>query len=185
MNQYELTKIAGAVIAALLLIVGTKTLIEIRMAGHAKHTKIAGYKLPEPTAKGAPAAGAAAADSFSPAKVVAALATAKADNGKDLFKKCSTCHTVDKDGKTLTGPNLYGVVGRAKGSVAGFGYSEGLKGKGGNWTFEELALFVNNPKTYAPGNKMSFAGLPAVADVADLLAYLRTLADTPAPLPGK
>lgn len=188
MNQYELTKIAGAVIAALLLIFGTKTFIEIQQAEYRKHNKAVGYTLPAPkaTAAAAPAGGAAAdAGAFSFAKVAEALPTANAENGKDIYKKCSSCHTADKGGKTLQGPNLWGIIGRPKGSVAGFGYSEGLKGKGGEWSYEHLAQFVNNPKGFVAGTKMQFAGLAAPAEVADLLAYIRTLADTPVPLPAK
>lgn len=188
MTQYELTKIAGAVLAALLLIVGMKTFIEIRMGHHGGHAGFAGYKLPDASSSSAGVAGSApgpATGTFSVTQVAEALPKANADNGKDIFKKCSTCHTVDKGGKTLTGPNLYGIVGRPKGSVAGFNYSDAIKSKGGAWTYEDLAQFVHNPKGFAAGNKMSFAGLPAAGDVADLLAYLRTLADSPAPLPGK
>ncbi len=187
MTQYDLTKTAGAVLAALLVIVGMKTFIEIRMSSHGHDKAVLGYTLPDPSTTGgaAKASAAPAAAAFSVAQVAEALPKANADNGKDLFKKCATCHSVDKGGKTLSGPNLFGVVGRPKGSVAGFGYSEAIKGKGGAWTYEDLAQFVHNPKGFAPGNKMSFSGLPAVGDVADLLAYLRTLADSPVPLPGK
>ncbi len=188
MNQYELTKIAGAVIAALLLIMGTKTFIDIQQAELRKHAKSAGYTLPAPKAISAGTGGAAAtadAGGFSFAKVAEALPKANAENGKDIFKKCGSCHTVDKGGKTLQGPNMWGIIGRPKGSIAGFGYSESLKGKGGDWTYEHLALFVNNPKGFVAGTKMQFAGLAAPAEVADLLAYIRTLADTPPPLPTK
>ena len=134
---------------------------------------------------GATTAADAGAAAFSFAKVAEALPKANVDNGKDIFKKCASCHTADKGGKALQGPNLWGVVGRAKGSVAGFGYSEPLKAKGGEWSFEHLAQFVNNPKGFLAGTKMVFNGLAAPGDVADLLAYLRSMADTPAALPSK
>lgn len=187
MDQFELTKIAGAAICALLLIFGPKTIIDIRQAEHGGTHKAAGYALP--VAKAGAAAGAttaAPADAgFSVAKVTEALAKANVENGKDIFKKCSSCHSADKGGKALQGPNLWGIVGRAKGAVTGFGYSEALKAKGGEWSYDHLAQFVNNPKGFLAGTKMVFAGLNAPADVADLLGYLRSLADTPAPLPAK
>jgi len=187
MNQYELTKLAGAVLCALLLIFGTKTLIDLRMAGHGDSHAANGYKLPvaKTAVAGSGGAAPAAPAGFAYAKVVEAMAKANADNGKDIFKKCGSCHTADKGGKALQGPNLWDIVGRAKGSVQGFGYSESLKAKGGEWSYENLALFVNNPKGLISGTKMVFAGLAAPEEVADLLAYLRTLADTPVPLPSK
>ena len=84
----------------------------------------------------------------------------------------------------MTGPNLWGIVGRPKGSQEGFNYSAALKEKGGEWGYEELANFIHNPRSYIPGNKMAFAGIRDNAEIADLLAYLRTLSDNPPPLPS-
>lgn len=187
MTQYELTKLAGTVISALLLIFGTKTFIDIRNASHGHGGPVMGYALPAPaeSASGGAAAEAPAADAgFSFAKVAEALPSASTENGKDVFKKCTACHTVDKGGRALQGPNLWGVVGRPKASVAGFNYSDPMKNKGGDWSYESLAQFVHNPKSYVSGTKMVFAGLSSTQDVADLLAYLRTQADSPAALPG-
>ncbi len=89
-----------------------------------------------------------------------------------MFKKCTACHTIDKGGANKIGPNLNGVVGRAKGSVAGFGYSDDIKGKGGNWSEADLATFIHDPKAYAPKTKMVFAGVKDPADLANLIAYL-------------
>ena len=108
---------------------------------------------------------------------------ASPDNGQDTFKKCLTCHTPQKDGRNGTGPNLWGIVGRKPGSHAGFPYSEAMKSHPGNWTFEELAKYLHDPKADIPGNKMAFAGVKDDAELADLLVYLRKLADSPAPLP--
>ncbi len=79
---------------------------------------------------------------------------------------------------------MWGLVGRPIGSHAGFNYSEAVKTKGGEWTYDHLANYVHDPKSYIPGNKMAFAGVKDNADLADLLAYLRTLSDNPAPLPN-
>jgi cytochrome c len=112
------------------------------------------------------------------------LAKADAEKGKALTKVCATCHSFDKGAPAKAGPNLYGVVGRPKGSMEGFAYSDGMKAKGGNWTFEDLDAFITSPKTFVPGTKMGFGGEPSAEKRADIIAYLRTLSDNPVPLPA-
>lgn len=183
MDSFEVSKIAGAVLAALLVIVGSKTFIEIRE--HGAHTEKAGFELPAPKVAAAPAAGETAAPASGKiefAQIAGLLPAAKADNGQAIFKKCAACHSADKGGASKVGPNLWGIIGRKAGSVAGFGYTDAMKGAG-DWSFQHLAEFVHNPKATVPGTKMVFAGLPEAGDIADLLAYLRTLSDSPAPLP--
>lgn len=97
-------------------------------------------------------------------------ASADAAAGEKVYAKCRACHKLD--GNDATGPHLNGVVDRAVASSAGFGYSDALKNKGGNWTPEALDHFLLNPKADAPGTKMSFAGLPKAQDRANLIAYL-------------
>ncbi|MEK9725610.1 MAG: cytochrome c family protein [Rhodospirillaceae bacterium] len=111
------------------------------------------------------------------------LASAAADAGEKVFKKCKACHTVEKGGKNTVGPNLWNVVGRAKGSGEGFSYSDAVKGLGGEWTFADLNAFLENPKGFAKGTKMSFAGLKKPEDRAEVIVYLRSLSDSPKPLP--
>lgn len=186
MDSFEMSKIAGAALSALLLIFGTRTLIEIRSEGHAPKHEV-GYELPMPkeAAAGASKDGAQAAAAFDAAKVVAAIATAKPDAGQAVFKKCTACHNVDKGGANKIGPLLWGVVGRPKASEAGFAYSDAMKAKGGSWTYDDLANFIHSPGSYVKGTKMSFAGIADANDLADLLAYLRAQSDSPVPLPGK
>lgn len=113
------------------------------------------------------------------------LAAANAEAGAGVAKKCAACHSFDKGGANKVGPALWGVVNRPIASHEGFAYSEALAGKSGDaWDYEHLNAFIHNPKGYAPGTKMSFAGISKDSDRADLIAYLRTLADEPAPLPG-
>ncbi len=194
MDSFEFTKIAGATLAALLLIFGSRTIIDLREHGAAPHDSNHGYKLAAPkeapAGSAAPAAGGsadapAAGGGLDVAKVVAALPTAKADSGAAIFKKCATCHSADKGGANKVGPGLWGVVNRPKASHEGFGYSDAMKAKGGNWSYEDLARFIHSPGGFVKGTKMVVAGIPDAGDVADLVAYLRTQADSPAPLPGK
>jgi cytochrome c len=101
-------------------------------------------------------------------------AAADAAAGEKVFAKCKACHKVD--GTDGTGPHLNGVVDRAKAASAGFGYSDALKAMADTaWTAENLYAFLENPRGYAPGNKMSFAGLPKSEDRVNLIAYLATL----------
>ncbi len=102
-----------------------------------------------------------------------AFASADVKKGETVFRKCAACHRVD--GKNATGPHLNGVVGRAVASVADFSYSDAVKKLGGDWTPERLDEWLKDPKAYAPGTKMGFAGLPNVQDRADVIAYLATV----------
>jgi cytochrome c len=111
------------------------------------------------------------------------LASATVEAGASVFKKCRACHTVDEGGPHRVGPNLWNTVGAPQAAKDGFTYSEALAGKGGTWTYEELNRFLINPKAYAPGTKMSFAGIRKAADRADVIVFLRSLSDSPPPLP--
>ena len=113
------------------------------------------------------------------------LASADPAKGADVFKKCQACHTANQGGANGTGPNLYGVVGEAVGQGAGgFAFSDALKGKGGNWNWDSLGQWLTSPKKYAPGTKMTFAGLSNPQDRANVIAYLNTMSAHPLPLPA-
>ena len=104
------------------------------------------------------------------------LAEADAGKGAKVFNKCKACHSVE-NGKNGTGPHLYDVVDREVDAVSGYGYSGALKNAATTWTPEELDEFLTNPKGYAPGTKMAFAGLKKPADRANLIAYLQTIGE--------
>jgi cytochrome c len=100
-------------------------------------------------------------------------ASADAAAGEKVFGKCKACHKMD--GSDGTGPHLNGVVDRQKAASAGYGYSAAILAVASeSWTVENLDGFLTNPKTYLPGTKMSFAGLPKAEDRANLIAYLAT-----------
>jgi cytochrome c len=181
MNAFELNKIAGAVLSALLVIFGSRTLLDI--AYNDKNERTPGYTLPF-TERPLSDSKQQAAPAFDAEKVIAVLPKANAEAGKDAFRRCQQCHTVDKGGRNLVGPNLWGVVGRKVGEVEGFAYSEALKNRRSQWTLDELARYLHDPKAAIPGNKMAFPGVKVDAELADLLAYLRTLSETAPPQPG-
>jgi len=169
MDSFELNKIAGAVLGSLLFVLGLNTiaggLFSPRPAGEA------GYALPEPVEEKAGGGQQAAAEE--PLPVL--LAKADATRGQSAVRKCASCHTFAPGEPNKVGPNLAGVLGRAMASHPGFGYSNALKGKGGQWGYEELSAFIANPRGYVPGTTMAFAGVPSGQERADILAYLKTV----------
>jgi cytochrome c len=119
-------------------------------------------------------AGAAGAETGDLKKQVAG---GNVEAGERLAMRCKACHTLDKDGANKLGPNLWGIIGRPKATVEGFTYSNALAKLDGNWTLGDLDKFLADPRRYAPGNRMAFAGLRKVDQRHDLLAYLSTLGD--------
>jgi cytochrome c len=114
--------------------------------------------------------------------VIALLSKASVENGANLIKKCTVCHDFSNSGPNRVGPNLWGIVGNKKAHRTDFTYSKALAEKGGNWSYEDLFHFIHKPQEYLPGTKMNFIGFKKPEDVADVIAYLRTLSDNPVPL---
>lgn len=161
MDTMEITKIVGALCGSLLIFLLVQTV------GGAVFTTAGeqvGYsvEVPEEEGGGGEEAPAEAVD------VAALMSEADPAAGERVFNKCQACHNLD--GSNAVGPHLDGVVGREISAVEGYSYSGALPE--GNWTPEELSAFLENPKTYAPGTAMSFAGLPKPEDRADVIAYL-------------
>lgn len=100
------------------------------------------------------------------------LASADVAAGEKVFAKCTACHTINQGGANGVGPNLYGILGKPHGVHAGFAYSPGLKAIPGNWDFAQMDEWLTNPKKYAEGTKMSFAGLSKGEDRANVIAYM-------------
>ena len=139
-------------------------------------------KIDVPKEGGAAAAPAEAADP----PVALVLASADVGAGEALVKGqgCVACHSFNEGGKAGIGPNLYGVVGAPHGHMAGYEYSAALKAKAGPWTYDELYAWLKKPAAYAPGTKMSYAGLADPKKRADIIDYLHSLSHSPEPLPA-
>ncbi len=182
MDSFELNKMAGALLATVFIIMSVRlasdTLFEHAVPEKPGFVIAAGEAAPEGEAAGGDAV--AAVEPIAPL-----LAAADPAAGEAVFKKCAACHTVDKGGANKVGPNLYGIVGRGMGTHEGFNYSAGMKefAAGKSWDYEALSQFVTKPKAYIKGTAMGFAGLPKSDERANLIAYLRNLADTPVALP--
>jgi cytochrome c len=182
MDSNEVNKVVGAVFGMLTLAMGVGFFSGALVSP--KPLVKAGYELPDNTAAAAAGGGAAAAVQVEP--IAKRLASANVGKGEAAAKKCISCHQLGKDGKNGTGPVLYGIVTRAKGAAPAFNYSAALKernGKGEKWDYETLDAFIANPKGAVAGTSMAFGGIARPDERADLIAYLRTLAETPAALP--
>ncbi len=95
------------------------------------------------------------------------------DNGRRAFARCRSCHTVTEGGPNMTGPNLYGVFGQRAGVHPGFNYSTAMKEADFIWDGERLDQWLQNPRTFLKGTKMSFAGIPDATDRRDVIAFLK------------
>ena len=179
MDSFELNKIIGAILGTCLLLLVTSftagalfTPPKLAKPGYAIAAKEA--------AEGGGGKEAAAAPSEPIEKL---LQTASVEKGASAAKKCAACHTFEKGGPNRVGPNLFGIVERARASEAGFNYSAAMKAKSGKWTYDDLNKFIANPKGFVPGTAMGFAGIQKDSERADVIDYLHTLADSPVPLP--
>lgn len=114
--------------------------------------------------------------------IAVVLASADAKKGKSVSSKCKSCHTMTKGGRNGQGPNLWNIINRKKGSVAGFKYSSAMKSAAGNWTYADIYKFLKKPQGLVKGTRMSFR-LKSVKQRGQIIAYLRTLSESPVALP--
>ena len=112
------------------------------------------------------------------------LASADSAAGEQVFKKCTACHNADKGGANALGPNLWGVLGEPVGKGKGFAFSPALSGVGGSWNWDNMNAWLTSPKKFAPGTKMTFAGLSNPEDRANVIAFLNAHSDAPKPMPA-
>ena len=178
MDSFELNKILGALLFSCLCLLGLSIGAEAMF--HPVKPAKPGMEV---AVKEHAAGGGEQAKAEPDEPIEKLLASASVDKGANAAKKCAACHTFGKGEPNRVGPNLYGVVGRPKGTEGGFDYSAGMKGKGGNWSVDDLNTFLTKPAAFVPGTKMSFAGLPRGSERADVIAFLNSKSDSPAPLP--
>jgi len=182
-DELGFNKIAGAALATGLAIFGLGELSSIifKYEPPAK----AGYAI----AVAADAGGAAPVAEL-PIDWGTELPKADIAAGKTVATKCQSCHNLDQGGPNMTGPNLWGVVGRQPGTHAGFAYSDGMKAFGAKqpiWDYAHINEFITAPQKYIDGTKMTFVGLKQRQDRINVIAYLHSLGSTlpiPAPNPA-
>ncbi|WP_333023326.1 c-type cytochrome [Wolbachia endosymbiont of Pentidionis agamae] len=178
MNGFELNKIAASILLSSLIIMIISTIVDVL------------YKPQEYTRHGENHIVSTAASEQKLEQVVldisALMENANLDKGKSAAKKCIACHTFDKGGQNKVGPNLWNIVDNKKAHLGNsFNYSKPMLEKGGNWGYEELFAFLKNPKSYIKGTRMAFAGISKPQEIADLIAYLRSNSENPAPIPER
>jgi cytochrome c len=177
MDSFELNKVLGAVLGTCLVLLSLNIAAGALFSTHTPAKP--GYEIavPEQAATGQP--GPVEADPPLPVR----FAKADVGRGETSAKKCVACHTFGKGEPNRVGPNLWDIVGRDKASETGFNYSAAMKAQQGNWTLEDLDVYLKNPRAAVPGTNMSFAGISRASERADLLAFLNGKSDNPRPLP--
>lgn len=184
MNSSYLNSAAGAFLGVVFVLMTVSILSEGIF--HSEKPEQEGFAIVAAESADEGDAGGAAAVEAVP--VATLLASADPAKGEAVFKKCAACHTAEDGGANKVGPNLYGIVNRPVASHAGFAYSAGMKtyAEGGKlWDFEALNHFLLAPKKHVAGTSMGFAGLKKDDERANAIAYLNTLAASPAPLPAQ
>ena len=177
MDSFELNKILGAILGTCLVLLALNITANAIFAPE-KPSK-PGFNIAVKEPESGEKAGAKEPDQ----PIETLLAKASVEKGQNAAKQCQACHTFEKAGPNRVGPNLWGIVNRPRASEGGFNYSAAMKSKPGNWSFDDLNKFLANPRGYVPGTNMTFAGLSRAEQRADIIDYLRTLADNPVPVP--
>ncbi len=182
MDSFELNKIIGALLGTVFVIFSISIVSDAIFATHAPEKP--GYII---EAAEAGESGGDEKDDAGTPPIGPMLASADVGQGETVFKKCAACHTVENGGANKVGPNLWNIVNRPVASHDGFGYSGAMKefAQGGSavWDYESLNQFLLSPKKFVKGTAMGFAGLKKEEDRANIIAYMRTLSESPAPLP--
>ena len=182
MDSFEINKIVACILIVALVFIGLANFGEILY--EVEKPKIAHYQIEgvENVQTASSSVVTEEAPVIEEESIIKLLAAADIDKGAKVFKKCSQCHVVEKDGANKIGPALWNIVNKDIGSKEDFKYSKAMAAFEGDWTYEQLNSYLLNPKKYIEGTKMAFAGLKKSSDRANVILYLRSFSDNPAPI---
>ena len=179
MDLFEVNKYVGGTLAAILVVIVVSLLGDVVVAPNSLDKTV----FPQAAEEADDQAEAQKSEPAAPS-LGAQLAAADVAVGRKLAKKCAACHSFDKGAKNKVGPNLWNTVGQAKAGREGYRYSAALRDAGGEWSYADLDAYLTKPKLFLPGGKMTFPGMADGAQRAAVIAFLRSLSDQPADLPG-
>ncbi len=176
MDSFEINKIIAAVLVVFVVVFGISKISNIIY--YVEKPNKSAYQVEVLTANTSDSSNTA-----STVDISALLAMGSVDHGQKVFKKCSACHSVKKNGKNKIGPALYNVIGRNVAGLENYKYSKALIDFGKSWTFDEMNSFLIKPQSYIKGTKMAFAGLKKEKDRASVILFMNQNSDNPLPLP--
>jgi len=176
MDSFEINKIVTAILVVFLVVFGIGKISDIVF--HVEKPNTSAYKVEVSTVSSGQNSNTGELVDIS-----ALLAVGDLDHGKNVWKKCSGCHSIKKGGKNKIGPALYSVLGRNVAALSDYKYSKAFVAYGKTWTFEEMNGFLKKPQAYIKGTKMAFAGLKKEKDRASILLFMNQNSDNPLPLP--
>jgi cytochrome c len=179
MDSFEINKLLGALLGAVFIVFSVSLVADTIFYSPTPYTPGYVIEVPEEAA-------AAPGEVVEGPNVLALIAEADVTAGEAAFRRCVSCHTPDEGGPNRVGPNLWNTVMQPITHAEGFNYSSAMREFAAQeeiWTYEHLAGFLENPRGYVPGTTMAFAGIRNVEEKANLIAYMRTLSNDPAPLP--
>ena len=176
MDSFEINKIIAAILVVFLVVFGIGKISDIIFHVEKPNTSV--YKVEVSTATAIQTSNAGQSIDIS-----TLLAIGDVDHGKNVFKKCKACHSINKAGKNKIGPALYNVFGRNIAALNDYKYSKAFVAFGKSWTFKEMNGFLTKPQAYIKGTKMAFAGLKKEKDRASVILFMNQNSDNPLPLP--
>ena len=175
-----MNKIIVSVILAIILVFGINKIADVIF--YVEKPEKSAYQVASITTVASTTASETSSENSDSGNIMALFASTSAADGAKVFKKCAACHSIAEDGANKIGPALWGVLGRAAGSISDYKYSKAMAAHGKNWSFEEMNGFLIKPKDWIKGTKMSFAGLKNAKERAAVILYMNENTNSPLPL---